>query len=58
MNQTQKTKKKFTLKMMLWLLLLSIAEVKERGEKMKTDEFRKKLMIPKSEISEFPECEV
>ena len=58
MNQTQKTKKKFTLKMMLWLLLLSIAEVKERGEKMKTDEFRKKLMIPKSEISEFPEYEV
>ena len=58
MNQTQKTKKKFTLKMMLWLLLLSIAEVEERGEKMKTDEFRKKLMIPKSEISEFPEYEV
>ena len=32
--------------------------MKERGKKRKTDEFRKKLMIPKSEISEFPEYEV
>ena len=59
MNQTQKTTEKFMLKMMLWLLLLSVAEVKERGKrKRKTDELRKKLMIPKSEISKFPEYEV
>ena len=59
MNQTQKTTEKFMLKMMLWLLLLSVAEVKERGKrKRKTDELRKKLMILKSAISKFPEYEV
>ena len=41
-------------KMMSWLLLLNVAEVKKRGER-RIDEFRKKLMIPESEIREFPE---
>ena len=44
-------------KMMLWLLLLNVAEVKKRG-KRKIDGFRKKLMIPEFEISECPEFEV
>ena len=44
-------------KMMLWLLLLIVAEVKKRG-KRKIDEFRKKLMIPKYEMAECSEYKV
>ena len=43
------------LKMMLWLLLLNVAEVKKR-DKRKINGFRKKLIIPESEIPECPEC--
>ena len=42
--------------MMLWLLLLNILEVKKEGKKI--DGFRRKLMIPQSEILEYPEYEV
>ena len=52
-----KATKKFMLKTMLWLLLLNSAEVKKRGER-KMDTFRRKLMIPDSEIGECPEYEV
>ena len=45
------------LKKMFWLLLLNVGGVKKRGER-KIDGFRKKLMIPESEISECPELEV
>ena len=45
------------LKMILWLLLLNVAGVKRR-DKRKIDGFRKKLMIPESEIPERPEHEV
>ena len=45
------------LKMMLRLLLLNAAEVTKRDER-KIDAFRRKLMIPDSEITECPECEV
>ena len=50
----QKTAKKFMLEIMLWLLLLNAAEVKKRGER-KIDTFRRKLMIPDSEIAECQE---
>ena len=43
--------------MMLWLLLLNVVEVKKRGINT-TDGFRKKLMIPDSEIAKCPEFEV
>ena len=43
--------------MMLWQLLLNVAEVKKRGIRV-IDGFRKKLMIPDSEIPECPEFEV
>ena len=43
--------------MMLWQPLLNGAEAKKRGER-KIDGFRKKLMMPESEISECPELEV
>ena len=49
--------KTFMLKMMLWLLLLNTAGVKKKRRR-KIDGFRKKLMIPESEISEYPEFEV
>ena len=42
---------------MLCLLLLNVAEMNKIGEK-KIDGFRKKLMIPDSEITECPEHEV
>ena len=45
------------LKMMSWLLLSNIAEVKKRGER-KIDGFRKKMMIAESEVWECPEYEV
>ena len=57
MNQIQKVIKTFMLKKMFWLLLLNVGGVKKRGER-KIDGFRKKLMIPESEISECPELEV
>ena len=57
MNQIQKVIKTFMLKKMFWLLLLNVGVVKKRGER-KIDGFRKKLMIPESEISECPELEV
>ena len=47
----------FTSKIMQWLLLLNIAEVKKRGER-KIDGSRKKLIIPESEIPECLEHEV
>ena len=47
----------FTSKMMSWLLLLKIAGVKKR-DKRKIDGFRKKLMIPESEIPGCPEHKV
>ena len=43
--------------MMLCLLLLNVAEMKKICER-KIDGFRKKLMIPDSEITECPEHEV
>ena len=43
--------------MMLWWLLLNVAGLKKIGER-KIDGFRKRLMIPESEISEWPELEV
>ena len=43
--------------MMLCLLLLNVAEMNKIGER-KIDGFRKKLMIPDSEITECPEHEV
>ena len=42
--------------MMLWLLLLNIVEAKKEGKQI--DGFRRKLMIPQSEILEYPEYEV
>ena len=42
---------------MLCLLLLNVAEMNKIGER-KIDGFRKKLMIPDSEITECPEHEV
>ena len=44
-------------KIVSWLLFLSVAEVKKRGE-TKIDGFRKKLIISESEISECPEHKV
>ena len=44
--------------MMSWVLLLNISEVEKKGRERKIDEFRKKLMISESEISECPEHEV
>ena len=46
-----------TSKMMSRPLLLSVAGVKKRDER-KIDRFRKKLMIPESDIPECPEFEV
>ena len=43
--------------MMLFLLLLNVAEMKKIGER-KIDGFRKKLMSPDFEITECPEHEV
>ena len=43
--------------MMLWQLLLNVTGVKKRGIRA-IDEFRKKLMIPDSEIPKCPEFEV
>ena len=43
--------------MMSWVLLLNVAEVKKRGER-KIDGFRKKLIIPESEIPKCTEHEV
>ena len=56
MNLIQKATKEFMSKMMSWLLLSNIveAEKKKRSERKK-DGFRKKLMIPESEISEWSE---
>ena len=54
----QKVIKTFLLKMMLWLLLLNVAGVKKRRSERKIYGFRKKLMIPESEIPECPEHEV
>ena len=45
-------------KMMSWVLLLNVAEVKKKRSKRKIDGFRKKLMIPDSEITECAEHEV
>ena len=50
--------KKFMSKMMLWQLLLNVAGVKKKRGERKIVGFRKKLMIPESEISECPELEV
>ena len=54
----QKVIKTFLLKMMLWLLLLNVAGVKKRRSERKIYGFRKKLMIPESEIPECPEHKV
>ena len=51
-NQIQKVIKTFMFKMMLWRCR------GEKKKKIKIDGFRKKLMIPESEISECPEYEV
>ena len=50
--------KTFMLEMMSWLLLLNVSGAKKIGEKKKIDAFKKKLMIPESEISKWPEHEV
>ena len=51
--------KTFMLEMMSWLLLLNVSGAKKIGEKKKKiDAFKKKLMIPESEISKWPEHEV
>ena len=52
-----KTIKTFILEMVLWLLLLKILGLKIRGQ-IKVDAFRKKLMIPESEILKFTEHEI
>ena len=44
--------------MILWLLFLNAAEVKKKRGERKIDRFRKKLIIPESEISTCPEYEV
>ena len=55
---SEKVTKTFMSKMMSWVLLLNVAEVKiKRGER-KIDGFRRKLMIPDSEIPESPKHEV
>ena len=54
----KKVTKTFMSKMMSWLLLLNVAEVKKKGGERKIYGFRKKLMIPESKISECPEHEV
>ena len=51
------------LKMMLWLLLLNAADMKKKKKKekrggRKIDPFRRKLMIPDSEIAQCLEYEV
>ena len=48
----------FLLKILSWQILLSIIEVKKRGGIKVIAGFRKKLMIPDSEISVCPEHEV
>ena len=58
MHEIQKVIKMFTSKMMSWLLLLTVAEVKKKRGEWKIDGFRKKLMIPEFEIPERPEHEV
>ena len=45
-------------KMMSWVLLLNVAEVKKKRGERKIDGFREKLMILGSEITEYPEHEV
>ena len=47
----------FTSKSMSWVLILNVAKVEKRGER-KIDGFRKKSMIPESEIPECPEHKV
>ena len=55
---SEKVTKTFMSKMMSWVLLLNVAEVKiKRGER-KIDGFKRKLMIPDSEITESPKHEV
>ena len=44
-------------KMMWWVLLLNVAEVKKKRGEREIIGFRRRLMIPKSEISECPEHE-
>ena len=54
---SEKVTKTFISKMMSWVLLLNVAEVKiKRGER-KIDGFRRKLMIPDTEITESPKHE-
>ena len=50
----------FTSEMMPWLLLLNVAEVRKKKKRgiRAIDGFRKKLMIPDSEIPKCPEFEV
>ena len=48
--------KTFMLEIMSWLLLLNGSGAKKIGEKKNA--FKKKLMIPESEISKWPEHEV
>ena len=50
--------KTFMLEMMSWLLLLNVSGAKKIGEKKKNRCVQKKLMIPESEISKWPEHEV
>ena len=53
----QKVIKMFTSKIISWLLLLNVAEVKKRT-KRKIDGFTKKMMIAESEITDCLEQEV
>ena len=56
MNLIQKATKEFMSKMMSWLLLSNIVEAeKKKSSERKKYGFRKKLMIPESEISEWSE---
>ena len=48
----------FMSKMMSWVLLFNVAEVKKKRGERKIDGFRKKLMIPESEFPECPEHEI
>ena len=45
-------------KMISWVLLLNVAEVKKKRGERKVDGLRKKLIIPESEIPECPEHNV
>ena len=55
---SEKVTKTFISKMMSWVLLLNVAEVKRKRGERKIDGFRRKLMIPDSEITESPKHEV